>query len=133
MGKANITQNHAIQGAPGKQRHFHQSHSRTAHLQDRDKKVEFPKANSPLRRNLHTPYPIVDPTTPTVPEKSPIISGEVDKDGSDGKEPKTREFKKGKATSLAPICRGTTRFSRPKTTPIPTKKIIVVPWAVKIC
>ena len=40
---------------------------------------------------------------------------------------KLTEFKKGNATSLAPICSGRTKLMRPNISPIPTKKIIVTP------
>ncbi|MNE28025.1 hypothetical protein D3C80_1214520 [compost metagenome] len=45
---------------------------------------------------------------------------------------KLRLFRKGKATSRAPICSGTTMFIRPITSGMATKKIMMTPWAVKI-
>ena len=45
---------------------------------------------------------------------------------------KPTELSVGKATSRAPSCSGTTKFIRPMTNGIATKKIIIVPWAEKI-
>ena len=45
---------------------------------------------------------------------------------------KLTEFRKGKATSRAPICWGTTTFIRPMKNGIATKMIMMVPWALKI-
>ena len=45
---------------------------------------------------------------------------------------KLKLLRNGKATSRAPICSGTTKFIRPVTSGIATKKIMITPWAVKI-
>ncbi|MGY4282764.1 hypothetical protein ACVWXO_001984 [Bradyrhizobium sp. LM2.7] len=44
---------------------------------------------------------------------------------------KLKLFRNGNDTSRAPICRGTTKFIRPVTSGIATKKIMITPWAVK--
>lgn len=44
---------------------------------------------------------------------------------------KEKLLRKGKETSRAPICSGTTKFIRPVTKGIATKKIMMTPWAVK--
>ena len=44
---------------------------------------------------------------------------------------KLKLFRKGKATSRAPICSGTTKFIRPVTSGMAMKKIMITPWAVK--
>ena len=45
---------------------------------------------------------------------------------------KLRLLRNGKATSRAPICSGITKLIRPTTSGIATKKIMIVPCAVKI-
>ncbi len=45
---------------------------------------------------------------------------------------KLTEFSVGKATSRTPSCSGTTKFMRPMTNGIATKKIMIVPCAEKI-
>ena len=45
---------------------------------------------------------------------------------------KLKLLRNGKATSRAPICSGMTKFIRPVTSGIATKKIMITPWAVKI-
>ena len=45
---------------------------------------------------------------------------------------KPTEFRVGNATSRTPSCSGTTKFIRPITNGIATKKIMIVPWAEKI-
>ncbi len=45
---------------------------------------------------------------------------------------KLTEFSVGKATSRTPSCSGTTKFIRPMTNGMATKKIISVPCAEKI-
>jgi hypothetical protein len=40
-------------------------------------------------------------------------------------------FRKGKETSRAPICSGTTKFMIPVTKGMAMKKIMITPWAVK--
>ena len=45
---------------------------------------------------------------------------------------KLTEFKKGKATSRAPICWGTTMFINPVRKGIAMKRIMIVPWALNI-
>jgi len=45
---------------------------------------------------------------------------------------KLTELRTGKATSRTPSCRGRTKFIRPMTKVIATKKIMIVPWAEKI-
>ena len=45
---------------------------------------------------------------------------------------KLSEFRNGKATSRAPICSGTAMFISPIMNGIAMKKIMMVPWAVKI-
>ena len=43
-----------------------------------------------------------------------------------------RLLRNGKATSRAPICSGMTKLIKPTTSGMATKKIMIVPWAVKI-
>ena len=45
---------------------------------------------------------------------------------------KLKLLRNGKATSRAPICSGTAKFISPVTNGIATKKIMIMPWAVKI-
>jgi hypothetical protein len=45
---------------------------------------------------------------------------------------KLKLLRKGKDTSRAPICRGTTKFISPVTNGMATKKIMITPCAVKI-
>ena len=52
-------EDHRAQGAPNKDRHFHQGHARAAHFQDGDQKVDACNGAS-HPRNLHHPYPIID-------------------------------------------------------------------------
>ncbi len=71
-------------------------------------------ASQPVRANSPTKSDIITSTAPLA-----VIQ-------------KLKLFRNGKATSRAPICSGTTKFMRPVTSGIATKKIMITPWAVKI-
>ncbi len=45
---------------------------------------------------------------------------------------KLTEFRKGNATSRAPICSGVARFISPMMNGMAMKKIMMTPWALKI-
>ncbi len=65
--------------------------------------------------------------TATAPTLTPTTKETKINMAPDAKSQKLSEFRKGNATSRAPICKGKTRLIKPKTRPIPTKKIIVTP------
>jgi hypothetical protein len=61
-----------------------------------------------------------------------MTSDKLTSSAPDAVSQKLTELRVGKATSRTPSCKGTTKFIRPITSGIATKKIMITPWAEKI-
>src|SRR5690606_8579975 len=99
---------------PSENRHFHKRHPLTAHLQNRDEKIDTRKRTShPCK--LHNPDPIIDPLIRTILHRRKRWIGEPascrkmtdsqrdhEKGGSCGKEPKTNGVHEGKSDISCP-------------------------------